>query len=259
MTVSRLLHQAVVALASPRRRDGPAWGRRVAAALRGAGLRALLAGLVSRRHLGELLASFDRAGAAAAAEDGATRAVLDTLRRWPTTCLYRALAGYAVLRSEGQEVLFVIGVRPERGELQAHAWLEQRGRAIGEPVDPRERYAVAFVHPRTPATADMEREMPNTAFRPSPDVLLTELKDGSGVLLHLRTKFYYTLNRTGVAAWKLLAAGGTGTVEALAAAIVAGFRDAPPEAVRQDVTALVRELTDEGLLLPPLGGPPAGG
>ena len=101
--------------------------------------------------------------------------------------------------------------------------------------------------------------MPTTAYQPSPEVLLTELKDGSGVLLHLRTKFYYTLNRTGVAAWKLVAAGKIGTVEEIVAALVAGFRDAPPEAVRQDVASLVRDLTDEGLLLPPQGGPPASG
>jgi hypothetical protein len=224
----------------------------MAAALRGAGLRALLAGMVSRRHLGELLASFDRAGPGAAGASLDSQAVLETLRRWPTTCLYRTLAGYAVLRAEGQEVRFVIGVRPERGELQAHAWLEQRGRPIGEPGDPRERYATAFVHPRDPATADpTEKKMPTTAFRPSPDALLTELKDGTGVLLHLGTKFYYTLNRTGVATWKLVAAGEAGSVEALAAAIAAAFRDAPAEAVLADVAALVRDLTDEGLLLPP--------
>ena len=95
--------------------------------------------------------------------------------------------------------------------------------------------------------------MPTTAYRPSPDVLLTELQDGSGVLLHLRTKFYYTLNRTGVAAWKLVAGGKAGTVEAMAAGIAGGFRDAPEEAVLKDVVALVRELVDEGLLLPPAG------
>ena len=40
------------------------------------------------------------------------------------------------------------------------------------------------------------------------DVVLTEMGDGAGVLLHLGTKFYYTLNATGVAVWKALAERG---------------------------------------------------
>ena len=40
---------------------------------------------------------------------------------------------------------------------------------------------------------------------PHPQVLFTEIDDGSGVLLHLDTKFYYTLNATGVVVWKALA------------------------------------------------------
>jgi hypothetical protein len=256
MTFKPLLRAAVVALASAR--PGPGPGGRGAAALRGIGLRALLGGMLAHRHLGELLASFERGGALAPAAGGAEQPVLEALRGWPTTCLYRSLAGYAALRAEGQEVRFVIGVRPERGELLAHAWLEQRGAPVGEPGDPRERWAVAFVHPGEPAACDKEAVFPMDQPRPNPDVLLTELKDGTGVLLHLRTKFYFTLNRTGVAVWKLLAAGQAGSVEALAHHVSTQFRDATTDAIQGDVAALLRELEGEGLLLPPVKRPPSG-
>ncbi len=101
MTVSGLLRSAVVALASAR--PGAGVRGRGVAAVRSASLRALLAAMLDRRHLGELLASFGEERPGTAARDGQARAVLDALRRWPTTCLYRALAGYAVLRSEGQD------------------------------------------------------------------------------------------------------------------------------------------------------------
>jgi hypothetical protein len=165
--------------------------------------------------------------------------------------LYRSLAGYARLRSAGEDVRFVIGVCLDGGDLLAHAWLERAGEPLGEPEDPRRRYAVAFAHPGRPAE-EVPAVIPTTQARPSPDVLLTELADGTGVLLDLKTKFYFTLNRTGVAVWKLLAAGkGMGTSsEALAEALARDF-EGTPAGVRDDVEALVRELTDEGLLLPP--------
>lgn len=277
MNVTGLLHSAVLTLASAR--PGRTVAGRGLAALRAVGLRALLAGLLSRRHLGELLAAFDARGGPAAASGGLPRApadagppssvvpaspsgspeaVLAALSRGPTTCLYRSLAGYATLRAQGQAVRFVIGVRPERGELMAHAWLEQGGAPVGEPGDPRERWAVAFVHPGRPRSCDKEAVMPTDQLRVNPDALLTELKDGSGVLLHLRTKFYFTLNQTGVAAWKLIAAGRAGSAEAVAEQLSAQFSEAPAGAVLGDVQGLLHELLGEGLLLPPRPGPPGG-
>lgn len=43
-------------------------------------------------------------------------------------------------------------------------------------------------------------------YRASERVLLTELGDGTGVLLDLDSKFYFTLNETAIAVWKQLAA-----------------------------------------------------
>jgi hypothetical protein len=82
---------------------------------------------------------------------------------------------------------------------------------------------------------------------PDPRVMLTELGDGTGVLLHLETKFYYTLNRTGVFVWKQLAGGTARTVEALAAELARAFRVAAENA-EPDVAAAVASMLDEGLI-----------
>ena len=50
----------------------------------------------------------------------------------PNTCLFRALARYAVLVERGHAPAFVLGVR-ETGELPAHAWVEISGAAFLEP------------------------------------------------------------------------------------------------------------------------------
>lgn len=241
--VARLLRSAVVALASAR--APPVRG---AERVRAAGLWALLRAAMARRPLGDVLALLDAPAGAPASQTDAQ--LLRALRRWPTSCLYRSLAGYARLRARGEPVRFVIGIAVEGGSLSGHAWLERDGEPLGEPDDPRRRWAVAFTHPARPSQ-EVPAVLPTTQLRPSPDVLLTELADGTGVLLHLRTKFYYALNRTGVAVWKRLAAGEAATPEALAAAVVARFKGAAPEQVAADVSALLRELEDEGLLLPP--------
>lgn len=50
----------------------------------------------------------------------------------PNTCLFRALARYAVLVRFGYSPAFVLGMR-ETGELPAHAWVELDGRPFLEP------------------------------------------------------------------------------------------------------------------------------
>ena len=59
-----------------------------------------------------------------------------TGRRWMflRNCLIRALVAEAILATPGEPVRVTIGVRRVEGELQAHAWVEHRGRLIvGEP------------------------------------------------------------------------------------------------------------------------------
>jgi hypothetical protein len=88
------------------------------------------------------------------------------------------------------------------------------------------------------------------SLRPSEDVVLTELKDGTGVLLHLGTRHYFTLNATGVVAWKLIADGRLADGDAVAARIAGRFPGVDPSTVRTDVAALLAELEAEGLLAP---------
>jgi len=85
------------------------------------------------------------------------------------------------------------------------------------------------------------------ALAAHPDVLLTELGDGTGVLLHLGTKLYYTLNATGVALWKALGPGPA-SVEHLGEVLAGAFEVTPEEAAR-DVDVLARELVAEGLVV----------
>lgn len=82
----------------------------------------------------------------------------------------------------------------------------------------------------------------------SPNVLLTELNDGTGVLLDLESKFYFTLNRTGVFVWKRLADPTREHDETtLARELTRLFTGADEEAARRDVSVLLRELLDHGL------------
>lgn len=174
------------------------------------------------------------------------------LRFWRTTCLWRSLAGYAALRTAGDDVRFLIGVRlDEVGELAAHAWLERGGQpSLGAPR-PDEGYRVAFAWPADPANLARRTEANVDGIRASEEAVLTELKDGSGVLLHLGSKHYYTLNATGVLLWRLLSEGTAQRADALSAAIAARFPGTDAEAVRADVDALLAELAAERLVTLP--------
>ncbi|BDG05661.1 lasso peptide biosynthesis B2 protein [Anaeromyxobacter oryzae] len=222
---------------------GPSWQIRA----RAAALRVVLGALLRRRHLPNLLEALDgsAAGGGPAGDPALPRRVLDLLRRWPVSCLWRALTGWAALRDAGAPVRFVIGVRAAGGDLVAHAWLEQDGVPLGEAEDPRACFTVAFVFPRPPTGSLEERRMAEPTSHP--DVILTELQDGTGVLLHLGTKFYYALNRTGVVVWKQLEQG-VREPDALAREIVRRFDGVAEARARADVGALLEALRAERLL-----------
>lgn len=235
MRVDGLLRGAAVGLA--RARGGPAMLLRS----RVRALRCALALLLLRRRLPGALDALAAGGAPRAADRAERDRVLASLSRLPTTCLWRALAGYAALRACGEPVQFVLGVRTSGGDVVAHAWLELGGRPLAQAVDPRASFHPAFVHPAPGAGASRERSMPDPS-----DVILTELQDGTGVLLHLGTKYYYSLNRTGVAVWKRVCAGVTDP-GALARELAAAFDGVTEEQARADVDALLSELRAEGL------------
>ena len=227
MTVSR----TALRILAPRSPGAPAAG------LRRAALVALMPRLLRQNHVVDLLQLLDGGSAPGAGADA--RKILDALRRRPTTCLYRSLAGFASLSAAGEPVRLLVGVRVEKGEVVAHAWLEKNGEPLGEPTDPRPRFAEAFSYPPEGSVATSPS---------SRDVILTELKDGTGVLLDLRSKFYFTLNDTGVAVWKLIAAGEAPDPRGLAERIARQFAAPSIEAVEADVKALLEELEAEGLL-----------
>ena len=78
-------------------------------------------------------------------------------------------------------------------------------------------------------------------------IILTELGDGTGVLLHLGTKFYYTLNATGVFVWKLIASQQATTADDIASHLQQRFAVSHEQA-KTDARLLLQELIAEELL-----------
>jgi len=78
-------------------------------------------------------------------------------------------------------------------------------------------------------------------------VVFTDLDDGTGVLLHLENKFYYSLNLTGSFIWRLLEDKGDLSEDSIVEAVVDNFEVNEAEA-RADVDEFIRDLTKEGLI-----------
>ncbi len=79
----------------------------------------------------------------------------------------------------------------------------------------------------------------------NPHVVFTRLDDEAGVLLHLVTKRYYTLNGTGLRIWELLEQGSPR--EDVARTLQEEF-ELGGEAASGAVSRFVAELESEGLL-----------
>lgn len=63
----------------------------------------------------------------------------------PDTCLYRALARYAVLRRAGHAARFVMGLDPRSPDIVGHAWVELDGEPVGETLAPG--LTITFAYP----------------------------------------------------------------------------------------------------------------
>jgi hypothetical protein len=83
-------------------------------------------------------------------------------------------------------------------------------------------------------------------FEIHPKCLFTELHDGTGVVLHLDTKIYYTLNETGVFVWKEIESSPSSS-DALVARVAENF-DVEPAHAKSDIDALLGTLVAEGLV-----------
>jgi hypothetical protein len=71
--------------------------------------------------------------------------------------------------------------------------------------------------------------------------VFTPLENGSGVLLNLETLLYYSLNRTGVAVWKLLDEKSSIDLEDIAKSICQRF-EVTEDAAEIDLRAFVEHL-----------------
>jgi len=82
----------------------------------------------------ETLESWPRPAHPRISPELALRAVRRVYRFTPfePSCLKLSLAAVGLLRSLGHPARLAIGVRPEDGPLQAHAWVEVDGRRLGE-------------------------------------------------------------------------------------------------------------------------------
>lgn len=80
-------------------------------------------------------------------------------------------------------------------------------------------------------------------------VVFTDLEDGSGgVLLHLESKFYYSLNPTGSFIWKQLEEKEELTEENLLEAVLDNF-EVDAEEAKKDLEEFIEDLTREGLVI----------
>lgn len=106
--------------------------------------------LVSQRPLPEVLGALtpraERRAPRALAEEAAAASerIATRLRLLPDTCLYRALARYAVLRRAGHPARFVMGLRPAAPEIVGHAWVELDGAPVGETIEPDLKVTFSF-------------------------------------------------------------------------------------------------------------------
>ena len=86
-------------------------------------------------------------------------------------------------------------------------------------------------------------------YRIHPSVLFTDLDDGTGVLLHLDSKYYYTLNETGSLVWRALVAHeGEGEAE-LASRLASAGLGVEPAVLSGDIRDLCQEMVREELLV----------
>lgn len=83
-------------------------------------------------------------------------------------------------------------------------------------------------------------------FRRSPRAIFRELADGTGVLLHLDTTAYYSVNRIGAMIWELLEDGRT------VRAVAQGLRsrlEGTPDGLEDDIAVYVEELRARDLIV----------
>lgn len=77
--------------------------------------------------------------------------------------------------------------------------------------------------------------------------VFTPLENGDGVLLNMDTLGYYSLNKTGVAVWRMFEERGTLDLDEIASAICQRF-DVAEDAAEIDLRAFVEHLARFGMV-----------
>ncbi|MBI3606557.1 MAG: PqqD family protein [Nitrospirae bacterium] len=85
-------------------------------------------------------------------------------------------------------------------------------------------------------------------MRPHPEVVDTEFESGEGVLLHLESKTYYSLNLTGMRIWRGLKQGLT--LKEISHNLQTEF-EVDEERAESSVLTVVGELSQQNLLQTP--------
>jgi hypothetical protein len=87
----------------------------------------------------------------------------------------------------------------------------------------------------------------SAVYTPRPRVSLTVLGDGTGVLLDLETKFYFTLNASSVEMWRALEARGSASAADLGGALARIF-EVDAERAEADCAHVLTQLERDGLV-----------
>lgn len=117
---------------------------RLASMLRSGSLPALLKALTRAPRGPKSAVPLDVVEQSIAASEGVARRIPAV----PDTCLYRALARYAVLVGAGYPARFVMGIEPSSAALSGHAWVELDGASVGETLDPG--LVITYSYPKPP-------------------------------------------------------------------------------------------------------------
>ena len=97
---------------------------------------------------------------------------------------------------------------------------------------------------------------PSTLPQPHPDVLCRPVSDGA-VLLHTTDEIYFGLNEVGLLIWELLPPASH-TVDEVVGKLAEKFPEVDAAEIRTDVEELLQGLQENGLVILPAEGAPAG-
>ena len=85
----------------------------------------------------------------------------------------------------------------------------------------------------------------NCIPQPDADVVTTVMPDGEMILLHLRTRQYFSLNKTGTLMWELMMKSTT--IAGMGRALFDRF-EVTPEAAEETVSELIEDLKSHRLI-----------